>query len=106
MIDKDNSFKYSSVVTISPSAITGKITVVPNPVVSGTDLKVTFSAPIDGKASWRLLNNIGSVVLKNTEHLKKGNNSLSININNLPAGIYYLTVSGAGIDQKVTIQKL
>ena len=33
-------------------------------------------------------------------------NNVVIDINKLAAGLYYLTVSGPGVDQKIKVQKL
>ena len=41
-----------------------------------------------------------------TTMLKKGNNTLAVKINNLAAGVYYLHISGNGIDTKTKFQKL
>jgi hypothetical protein len=105
VVDRDGVFKYSSVITISLNDITGKLTVSPNPAVS--EAKVNISSPADGRIEWKLIDNTGRVVLQNSEHVKKGNgNSFTINMNKLSSGSYYLSVSGAGIDQKVNLQKL
>ena len=106
MMDLDNSYKYSTVVTVSPSLNKGKITIIPNPVISGGEVKVNMLATKDGKANLKLIDNSGRVVLRTTLHALKGNNSIFLNINSLPSGIYYMDVSGAGIDQKVKLQKL
>jgi len=62
-------------------------------------------APLDGKVEWKIADNTGRVVMQQSAHLKKGNNNLVININRLSAGLYYLAMSVAGIDQKVKLQK-
>ena len=105
MIDTDGTFKYSGIVSITLTYITGKVTLAPNPVVN--DVKVTISAPEDGKIQWKLVDNTGRVIMQNTMHVKKGNgNNLIINMDKLAKGSYYLSVFGAGIDQKLKLQKL
>jgi PQQ-dependent dehydrogenase (s-GDH family) len=105
LVDINGSFKYSNVITISLADITGKLTVSPNPVVN--ELKVNILAPADGRIQWKLIDNTSRVILQNSEHVKKGNgNSFIINMNKLSRGSYYLNVSGAGIDQKIKLQKL
>jgi hypothetical protein len=53
------------------------------------------------------MDNVGRVLLKGTEQVKKGEgNNFTINMNRLSAGTYYLSVKGAGNDQNVKIQKL
>lgn len=104
MIDKDGSFTYSDIVIITLPGITGKVSVFPNPALN--QIKITISAPADGKAKWNLVDNTGRIVMQNSAQLKKGNNSLSLNIGTLSTGVYYLGVSGGGVDQKVKIEKL
>ena len=106
MIDRDGTFKYSSIIFITLSDITGRITIIPNPVVSGSDVKVNMVAPVDGTVQWKLIDNNGRTLLQNKLHVRKGNNNLTIKIDRLPAGIYYLNISGAGLDEKVKLQKL
>jgi trimeric autotransporter adhesin len=104
MVDVDGGFTYSQVVTISLADITGRVSVFPNP--ASQKVTVSINAPANGKVSWKLTDNTGRIVLQNTDMLRQGANNLQIDVNRLPSGLYYLTVSGAGIDQKVKLQKL
>jgi hypothetical protein len=45
-------------------------------------------------------------MIQNSIQLSKGNNSFSISTDNLATGIYYLSVTGGGLDQKVKLEKL
>ena len=105
VVDRDGSFKYSGIITISLADITGKMTVSPNPAIS--EVKVNISAPAEGRILWKLIDNTGRVVLQNSENVRKGyGNNFTINISKLSRGSYYLSVSGANIDQKIKLQKL
>jgi trimeric autotransporter adhesin len=104
MVDIDGGFTYSQVVAISLADITGRVSVFPNP--ASQKVTVSINAPAHGKVSWKLTDNTGRIVLQNTDMLRQGNNNLQIDVNRLPGGLYYLTVAGAGIDQKVKLQKL
>lgn len=105
MVDIDGQFKYSSIVPITLADITGNVTATPNPVVS--DVLVSISAPADGKVQWKLVDVTGRVVLQNTTAVKKGTgNTVTINMARLNSGAYYLTVTGAGVDKKVKLEKL
>jgi len=84
-------------------AITGKLSVSPNPVIN--QLKVNISSPTDGRIQWKLFDNTGRVVLQNAELVRKGDNTFTIMMNKLSKGSYYLSVSGT-IDQKIKLQKL
>jgi hypothetical protein len=104
MVDRDGTYAYSNVITISLADIAGKVSIFPNPAADKTN--VTIGAERDGKIQWKILDNAGRIVLESTAQVKKGRNNMVINVNKLSAGIYYLTVSGAGIDEKVKLQKL
>jgi trimeric autotransporter adhesin len=104
MLDKEGPYTYSDIVSITLPSITGKVMVFPNP--ASTEVKLTIIAADEGKAQWKLLDNAGRIVLQNTVLLKKGNNNFPVSINNLRAGMYYLSVTSAGIDQKIKLQKL
>jgi trimeric autotransporter adhesin len=104
MVDIDGGFTYSQVVAISLAEITGRVSIFPNP--ASQKVTVSINTPVSGKVNWKLTDNTGRIVLQNTYLLRQGNNNLQIDISRLSGGVYYLTVSGAGVDQKVKLQKL
>lgn len=104
MVDIDASSKYSTIVAITRWDRAAKIMVSPNPTFGAA--KVTIAATVNSNAQWQLSDNNGRIMMQNSIDLKAGNNALMLNISRLPAGLYYLNVSGNGIDQKAKIQKL
>jgi PQQ-dependent dehydrogenase (s-GDH family) len=104
MVSNSGSYTYSGVITISVAANTGSITVSPNP--AHHEVKVSIVSSAGGKAQWRVIDNTGRPVLHNSISLLPGSNSIIINIEKLPAGVYHLDVQGAGTDEKVKFQKL
>jgi PQQ-dependent dehydrogenase (s-GDH family) len=104
IVDVDGNYAYSNVITISLADIAGRVSIFPNPVT--IEANVTIGATVDGKAQWKIIDNAGRVVLQSSSQLKKGRNNLVINVSKLSAGLYYLSVSGAGVDQQVKLQKL
>ncbi len=104
MMDKDGGFKYSNIVTITLPFVTGRINVFPNP--ASDDVSVTVAAPAEGNVNWQLMDNTGRVILHSNIQMRKGNNSFSISLSNISVGMYYLKISGAGVDQQVKLQKL
>jgi hypothetical protein len=105
MVDIDGNFKYSNIISVSFPLITSKLSVSPNPVL--TAVKVAITAEADGRVQWKLTDNVGRVIQKGSENVKKGSgNNFTINMNRLPAGSYNLNVVGAGIDQNVKMQKI
>ena len=104
MVDKDGAYTYSNVVMIAVPYTAGRVVLFPNP--ADNEIKVTISSPTDGTAQWKIVDNEGRSVLQNTASLRKGNNSILIHVNKLPAGMYYFNVSGAGINHNSKLQKL
>ena len=104
MVDIDGTYEYSNIVAITLPFITGKITISPNPVIN--EVKVMVASPEQGQIRWKLMDNVGRIVLKGSEAVSKGSNTFNINMTRLPSGTYYLNVTGAGNDQKVKMQKL
>ncbi|MBL7743115.1 MAG: PQQ-dependent sugar dehydrogenase [Chitinophagaceae bacterium] len=104
MVDIDGAFTYSNTIVINLADIAGNVSVFPNP--ASHEIKVMIGAESDGKAQWKILDNSGRVVMQSSVHLRKGNNNVKVDINKLAAGIYYVTVYGNGIDQKIKLQKL
>ncbi|MGZ8549919.1 MAG: PQQ-dependent sugar dehydrogenase, partial [Chitinophagaceae bacterium] len=104
MVDSDGQFKYSQVVTIYLADITGRIVISPNPAKQET--KVMITASLSGRANWKLVDNNGRVVMRDVININIGSNNFTINLSGLSGGMYYLDITGAGIDQNVKLQKL
>lgn len=104
IMDNDGSYKYSNIITISLNTVTSIVKVSPNPTRG--IVTVSCMSSINDKAKWQLIDNSGRVVLQNTTQLKTGNNNWTIDISGVTAGTYYLTIKGAGLDQKIKVQKL
>lgn len=104
IVDRDGHYDYSNIVTISLADVAGRVTIFPNPAADKAN--VTIGATADGNVQWKILDNAGRTVLQNNVDVRKGRNNIVINIDKLSAGIYYLSVSGGGVDQKVKLQKL
>lgn len=67
------------------------LNIVPNPMNSHAT--VSFVAAKSGNATERITNMIGSEVYSNNIDVKAGQNTTSINRSNLPAGVYFYTIS-------------
>ena len=102
--DANNAFKHSGIVKIALPGSKGLITVSPNPAAN--ELKAVITSPAAAKANWQIIDNFGRTVLQNAILIKKGDNTLTINISNLAAGAYYLRITGGDVDIKTKFQKL
>jgi trimeric autotransporter adhesin len=102
--DNDGSSKYSNIVTLSLKAVNARIVVTPNPVVAQARLDI--KAVKAGTVQWTLTDNAGRVVLQNNVQAQQGNNTVYINTDKIAAGIYFVKVKGAGIDEQVKIVKV
>jgi trimeric autotransporter adhesin len=102
--DIDGSSKYSNIVTLSLKAVNARIVVTPNPVVAQARLDI--KAVKAGTVQWTLTDNAGRVVLQNNVQAQQGNNTVYINTDKIAAGIYFVKVKGAGIDEQVKIVKV
>ncbi len=103
MVDANGEFKYSNVVPINLSLVTGTLRVTPNPVI--TDANVLLAASENGKVTWVLSDNAGHVLNTSVIEVRKGMNSFPVQMQGFAAGTYYLNVSGGGVNQHVKIQK-
>jgi trimeric autotransporter adhesin len=104
VFDNNGTHKYSNAISVLLPGSIGAVSVYPNPVVTG--LKAAVMAPVTGTALWRIIDNTGRTILYSTTILKKGSNTVSINMDKLSAGPYYLYISGNGINVKTKFQKL
>lgn len=105
MVDINGAFKYSNVITISLADITGRITVMPNPVNNET--RVSFVAAEDGRINYKIIDNAGRTVLQNSLPVRKGvMNVITVDMSRMGSGMYYLNVNGAGMNNSTKLQKL
>lgn len=104
MTGRDETISYSNVIAVSLSSMAGNIVVSPNPAVN--EIKLTISARTSGNAQWKMYDNAGRVILQGTENLAKGNNIITISLARIPAGVYYLQVSGRGVEGRVKVRKV
>lgn len=104
MFDKDGSFTYSSVVAISiPDIMITSVSLYPNP--AGKEVILSINSFTDQKLSWQLIDNTGRVLRRKDVVVTKGANNISINLEQLPAGSYFLKVDGPFVNSIQKLQK-
>ena len=104
IINKNGSFKYSNVISMSLPIAKAIINVAPNPVLN--DLKANIISPITGNVLVRIIDNTGRVISQKTAFIKKGTNSFVQDVNQLSSGLYYLDISANGIIGRTKFQRL
>lgn len=85
----DGSFKYSNIIAIK-GFNRFLFKVYPNPALD--KVLVNLSSIVDGVADFSLYNSEGKRVQQEFSYLTKGKNQKEININRLPAGLYFFKV--------------
>ena len=93
-VDKNGTISYSNIVAINVKATKNIITnFYPNPVTLGEALKINFIAKQTCNVHFEFLNILGQTAATQFANVNEGNNTITLNTNNLKIGIYYLTVS-------------
>ncbi len=91
LIDTDNRFTYSKTITLYP----GKniyVKLYPNPVVDKANIHITINQPDQIFA--RILDNTGKIIMIQSWKLPAGENLLSLDMNHLARGMYYMELKG------------
>ncbi len=92
MIDKDNQYKYSPIVTTTINNSQSAISVYPNPVANILQIKIASDK--NENLTLKMLNAEGKIVASKIFMLLKGNNLLSWNLPNLATGNYFISSVG------------
>lgn len=90
MVDRDGKYKYSPVKVVRGSLIKG-FSIFPNP--AREFLNVTVSADASSQLSFRIVNPFGQVLLERSFTNAAGT-TISLPVQNFPAGNYILTIAG------------
>lgn len=102
--DKDGKANYTHVLPVSFETYTRAfVTVQPNPVVNNATVLVTSTT--EEMVQLRITDNTGRIVMSKNIRLVKGKNTLELNVNSLPSGLYYLDVTSKNINQKTKLVK-
>lgn len=102
IVDNNGEYTYSNVVVVSiPDILVTSVNLFPNPAAKTTVLSIT--SPRDQKITLQLVDNAGRVVMTENETVRKGNSRITLRVDHLPAGSYFLQIKGNYVN---TIQKL
>ena len=100
--DIDGRYTYSKVISISIKNATG-ITLYPNPAVA--EIYLTVVASRKEKMDYQFFDNAGRIVMQETTQVLGGTNRFSVDINKLPAGVYYIKLNSNSINKKLQFVK-
>ena len=89
MIDKDNQYRYSPVVTVTINNYRSAVSVFPNPVADVLQIKI--AADKNEKLTLQLINAEGKAVASKIFMLVKGDNRLSWKLPGLATGNYFIS---------------
>ena len=104
MTDANGKASYSAIVKINLTKTNSLINISPNPVTGSALVEV--NAATTENTRWTVVDITGKIVLQKSIGLVKGGNTVTISLDRLPAGTYYLKVTGAHINQSARLQKL
>jgi hypothetical protein len=95
-VDIDGKHSYSKIAAVKCKDADDGITVYPNP--ANTVLNISFNIPEQKNTEVQIRNMVGMIVMQMNMAAQAGFNSATFNINDLPAGVYYLVVKESGED--------
>ncbi|MEP7230897.1 MAG: SBBP repeat-containing protein [Ginsengibacter sp.] len=89
--DFDGKFKYSNIVQVQLNSMDkDQVTIFPNPAQNVLHVALPFSQ--SESIAWQVQDGAGKIIKKQTGKLSSSQHALSIDISNLPKGIYYMAI--------------
>jgi hypothetical protein len=101
--DLDGKNAYSEIIAVTAPDAGQVLTVSPNPCRDY--IHIALSSLINDKATLMLINASGVLVRNTSETLQTGVNTTSLDLDNLPAGVYYLKIQTSQATHNKTIVK-
>ena len=101
-VDLNGKLAYSKVVSLLLGN-SSRIALYPNPAVN--NINVLVSSSRKEKLGCIVFDNIGRTVMVDSKQVNAGSNQISIDINKLPAGVYYLKLNGHSISERFQFVK-
>jgi glucose/arabinose dehydrogenase len=105
IMNADGNFSYSSVIAVNLKTTTrSSMTLFPNPTKNETTAAIT--AIQKENALLQVFDNAGRMVHKKNLQLIRGTNNITVELQTLPSGSYYIKVTGSQINVVDKLQKL
>ena len=90
--DFNGQFKYSDIVSVDADNSKAFVNhVSPNPTTS--DINFDFYSPVKGELVYEVSDLTGRIIFSKSELMESGNTKVSVNLNEIPNGIYFLKVA-------------
>lgn len=103
IVDADGKSSYSATAKLSKDGAGFFVKAFPNPVRNQATLSI-FAAQ-DENFVWKLTDLSGRTVLSKSGKVFRGQNTFTIDMNQLPAGIYQLSVNAPSFSENLKLQK-
>jgi len=103
MIDQDGKFSYSNILKINFEKIITFLEIYPNPASSILNIKITSTK--NENVIMKVVDASGKLIVKKEIPINNGITSTSLNIEKLFSGLYYLSTTLNGIEQKINFIK-
>jgi ELWxxDGT repeat protein len=102
--DIDGHFTHSSILLLQLAKSSSNLLLYPNPVRQ--TLQMTISTSMSERIQVNIYDQSGRKLQHQQQPLLAGSNALSLDVQSLPAGTYYLELKGAGVnEQKMFIKQ-
>jgi hypothetical protein len=102
-IDIDGRFTYSRIIALPVNSNKAIVILYPNP--ANTELNISMSNSETEKIKYQLIDANGRILKEGVKQLSAGANSLSIDVNKLSSGVYYLMINGNIIHKQLQFVK-
>lgn len=104
MIDQDNSFEYSSIVSVTTACGNKEIQIRPNPVTNSRKAVIGFHS-IETMETINIFDASGRVVKTLHPSLEANQyNEIQIDMGQLPSGMYFIQITSTGQSEKLIIR--
>lgn len=97
-IDIDGKFTYSKIIALSIDNSRNVVLLYPNPAFNELNLSVSITKA--DKVQGRVIDNAGRVVKQQQWNLSAGSTAITIDVNALAKGMYYLELKGENINER------
>jgi hypothetical protein len=100
-IDTDGSIFYSSIVSVSNEDRSMDVKVFPNPAKNNEVLNIEIANKNHENVSYKMMDLNGKTIFENT--VNPEGNHIPVELNNIPSGIYLLSVSNSNVSKTTKV---